>query len=65
MLALEAARSGGLRTISLIGKDGGKCRGLSDLEIIVPSYTTARIQEVHTFVMHCWLEWIECEFLPA
>lgn len=65
LLALEAARSRGLKTISLIGKDGGKARGLSDVELVVPSNTTARIQEIHTFVMHCWLEQIELAFPPA
>ena len=65
LLALEAAKSAGLRTISVIGKDGGKARGLSDLDLIVPSDVTARIQEVHTFVMHCWLERIESEFPPS
>ncbi len=62
LLAVEAAKSRGLRTISLIGKDGGKTRGLSDIDLVVPSNTTARIQEIHTFVMHCWLERIELEF---
>ncbi len=65
LLALEAAKAKGLKTISLIGKDGGKTKGLADLDIIVPSDTGARIQEIHTFVMHCWLERIELEFPPA
>jgi len=65
LLAVEAAKFRGLKTISLIGKDGGKTRGLSDIDLIVPSNTTARIQEIHTFVMHCWLERIELEFPPA
>jgi D-sedoheptulose 7-phosphate isomerase len=59
--ALVAAKSAGLKTISLLGKDGGKAKGLSDVDLIVPSLVTARIQEVHTFVMHCWLERIESE----
>ena len=65
LLALHAAKAAGMRTISLIGKDGGKTRGLSDLDLIVPSDTTARVQEIHTFIMHCWLERIELEFPPA
>ncbi len=59
--ALQAARQNGLATVSLLGKDGGKCRGLADHEIIVPSFTTARIQEVHTFILHAWLGLIEGE----
>jgi D-sedoheptulose 7-phosphate isomerase len=58
---IHAAKGKGLKVISLIGKDGGTAKGLSDVDIIVPSDVTARIQEVHTFVMHCWLERIEAE----
>jgi D-sedoheptulose 7-phosphate isomerase len=59
--ALQAGRKKGLTTISLLGKDGGKCKGLADHDIIIPSHTTARIQEVHTFVLHVWLGLIEKE----
>ena len=59
--ALVAAKPLGIKTISLLGKDGGKCRGLADQEIIVPSAVGARVQEIHTFVMHWWLERIEGE----
>ena len=59
--ALAAAKERGIKTISLLGKDGGKCRGLADHEIIIPSAVGARIQEIHTFVMHWWLERVEAE----
>ena len=59
--ALQVARQRGLATISLLGKNGGKCRGLADHEIIIPSVTTARIQELHTFILHAWLGLIESE----
>jgi D-sedoheptulose 7-phosphate isomerase len=59
--ALETARRKGLRTIAVLGKTGGKTKGLADHEIIVPSQVTARIQEVHTFVLHSWLSLIEAE----
>jgi len=57
--ALPAARARGLRSIALLGKDGGAARGLADHEIIVPSADTARIQEIHTFVVHAWLARLE------
>ena len=47
LLALEAAREMGITPAALSGKDGGKLRGLADPLIIVPSNTTARIQEMH------------------
>jgi D-sedoheptulose 7-phosphate isomerase len=59
--ALEAASRKGLRTIAVLGKLGGNAKGKADHEIIVPSQSTARIQEVHTFVLHSWLSLIEAE----
>jgi D-sedoheptulose 7-phosphate isomerase len=59
LAAFEAARARGVITVLLAGKDGGKARGSCDHEIIVPSANTARIQEVHTVVLHQWLELID------
>jgi D-sedoheptulose 7-phosphate isomerase len=57
--AFEAAAKRGITTVLLSGKDGGKARGGCDHEIIVPSENTARIQEIHTLVLHQWLEVID------
>jgi len=62
--AFHAAASLGLTTILLAGRDGGQARGLCHHEIIVPSNNTARIQEVHTFVLHQWLEAIDATCWP-
>ena len=48
-----------MRTVALLGKDGGKCKGLADLEIIVPGHTTDRIQELHMLILHIWCEMLE------
>ena len=45
--ALEAARELGLTAAALSGRDGGDLAGLADPLLIVPSDTTARIQEMH------------------
>jgi D-sedoheptulose 7-phosphate isomerase len=45
--ALETARDMGLVAAALSGKDGGELVGLADPLLIVPSTTTARIQEMH------------------
>ena len=50
--ALEAARANRMSTIALLGCDGGVCKGMADVELIVPSRTTARIQEVHLLLCH-------------
>jgi D-sedoheptulose 7-phosphate isomerase len=47
MLALEAAREMGIVPAALSGGEGGLLKGLADPLLIVPSRTTARIQEMH------------------
>jgi D-sedoheptulose 7-phosphate isomerase len=44
---LEEARAMGLVAAALGGRGGGKMKGLADPLLIVPSDTTARIQEMH------------------
>lgn len=44
---LQAARAIGARVAALSGKNGGDLVGLADPLLIVPSSTTARIQEMH------------------
>jgi D-sedoheptulose 7-phosphate isomerase len=50
--AAEAARAGGIHTIGLLGRDGGALRACCDVPIVVPSTSTARIQEAHSFIGH-------------
>jgi len=57
--AFAAAKALGIVTILLAGKNGGKAGGTCDFQIIVPSQNTARIQEIHTLVLHQWLEMID------
>ena len=45
--ALRQAKSMGLVTVALSGKDGGELPGLAERLLMVPSDTTARIQEMH------------------
>jgi len=47
IVALEAAREMGLTAAALGGGDGGHLTGLAEPLLIVPSRTTARIQEMH------------------
>jgi D-sedoheptulose 7-phosphate isomerase len=59
LAAFAAAKSLGITTVLLAGRGGGKARGSCDHEIIVPSDSTSRIQEIHTLVLHQWLESID------
>ncbi|MGI8908439.1 MAG: D-sedoheptulose-7-phosphate isomerase [Candidatus Sumerlaeaceae bacterium] len=56
---LCAAREKQLRTITVCGADGGESAKLAELVVAVPSSDSARIQEMHTFVLHSICE--ECE----
>ena len=38
--------------ISFLGRDGGKMATLSDVDLIVPHESTARIQEIHMMFTH-------------
>jgi D-sedoheptulose 7-phosphate isomerase len=53
---LMAARDHGLRTIALLGGDGGEVAELVDASIVVPSQVTARIQESHITIGHILAE---------
>lgn len=60
--AMEAALSKDMLIVGLTGKDGGEMAGLfgaNDVEIRVPSNTTARIQEVHLVVLHSLCDYID------
>ena len=57
--AIETAKKINIKTIGLLGKDGGKCFNLCDEKIIIPSEVTARIQELHIFTIHILTSCIE------
>ncbi len=57
--AAEAARAMGVLTIGLLGREGGPLLQRCDDAVIVPSKVTARIQEAHIFIGHCWCSQIE------
>ena len=57
--ALIQAQKMGIKTIGLLGKKGGKCKNYVDIPIIIPSDTTARIQEAHILIEHLLCELVE------
>ena len=61
--AFKLAKDKGMLTVCLTGKDGGKVKSMDlDHTIVVPSNSTARIQEVHELILHAWCEMIDDEF---
>jgi phosphoheptose isomerase len=61
--AFEVARALGLRTVALLGGDGGGLAPLADVAITVPSSDTQHIQEVHLVIVHVLCELIEARLL--
>jgi len=57
--ALKSAKNIGINTIGLLGNGGGKAKKIVDNSIIIPSKTTARIQEMHILVGHILCDLIE------
>ena len=57
--ALEEAKAHKLKTIAFLGRDGGSTIGMADVDLLVRSESTARIQEAHQFLLHVLCETIE------
>jgi len=60
--AAAAARAQGMKTLGLLGRDGGSLKDQMDEVLVVPSQVTARVQEVHQMVYHFWCEVIDSHF---
>ena len=64
--AIKAAHKKGMTVVALSGNGGGKLASVlkeTDIEIRVPSNSTARTQEVHLLVLHCLCDLIDQELL--
>ena len=57
--ALEEAKARKLKTIAFLGRDGGSTIGMADVDLLVRSDSTARIQEAHQLLLHVLCETIE------
>jgi len=61
--AVETASAMGVATIGLLGREGGRLKEMVDHAVVIPEETTARIQEVHGFILHFWAWHIENGFI--
>jgi len=62
--AIKTAHDRDMVVVQLTGKEGGNMRSMlsdGDVEICVPSTSTARIQEVHLLVIHCLCDLIDTQ----
>lgn len=64
--AFAAAKERGLYTIAFLGKDGGKLKGVADLECIIGGFRFSdRIQEAHMAAIHIIIELMEYELFAV
>ncbi len=59
LVAIEACRGRGIKTIGLTGGNGGQVVKAVDIPIVVPSTNTARVQECHIAIGHIFCELVE------
>ena len=62
--AVQQAKKTSMKTFALLGKTGGKMKGLCHHELIVHGESTDRIQEIHMMVLHIIIEMIERKLFP-
>ncbi|HEX5013349.1 MAG TPA: SIS domain-containing protein [Candidatus Limnocylindrales bacterium] len=56
---LAAGRAAGATTVLFGGGDGGAAAAESDIAILVPSTTTARVQEMHVLLLHAFSDAVD------
>jgi D-sedoheptulose 7-phosphate isomerase len=57
--ALKVAKERKMLRLGALGKGGGPAQILCDHAIVVPCEDTSRIQEIHGWIIHAWLECVE------
>jgi D-sedoheptulose 7-phosphate isomerase len=62
LAALQEAKKLDLKSIALLGRGGGTCRGLATVDLIVPGGSGRTAQEAHLFLIHHFCERIDAAF---
>ena len=57
--ALKTSNRLKIKTLAILGKDGGECKSLADFSLVVPSKSTARIQEIQILIGHIMVDLVE------
>jgi len=60
--ALHTAKAHGCQTLGLSGKEGGEMNTLCDLNLVIPSHDTPRIQEMHMLIGHILCQLVDDAF---
>lgn len=64
--AIDASHERQMNVIALTGREGGQLADLiqeNDIEIRVPSWSSARIHEVHTIIINCLCDLVDHQLL--
>ena len=64
--AIDAAHDRDMVVLALTGREGGQIADLvneNDVEIRVPTWSTARVQEVHIMIIHCICDLVDLQLL--
>lgn len=64
ILAVEAAKKKGMKIVGLLGKGGGALKNKVDINLVVDSDISDRIQEIHIKCIHIFIEGIERNLFP-
>lgn len=62
--AVHAAHDRGMQVVALNGKQGGELGSIlhaEDIELRVPSMSSARVQETHLLILHCICDLIDAQ----
>ena len=62
--AFASAKKNKIKTVGLLGRNGGKLKELADLAIVIPAETSDRIQEMHIKLLHTVIEAVERDLFP-
>lgn len=60
--ALNSAKKLGCKTMGLTGRDGGEMNSICDINVVVPSEDTPRIQEMHILFIHTICQIVDDNF---
>lgn len=62
LAALQTAKKLGLKSISFLGRDGGKAKGVATVDLVVPGDSGRTAQEAHLFLIHHFCDSIDAAF---
>ncbi len=61
LATLKTAQAMGLKSVALLGRSGGKAKGMATVDVIVPGDSGRAAQEAHLFLIHHFCDKIDAE----